>query len=371
MKVRILDAAPLHEVSPKGLAAYARSVGWAKAEPYGGTADVWLAEGLPEIVLPRTNRLGDYAAVVSRLIGIFSRVGDKDEFATLRDLLETDHDVIRVGAMEGTHSGSIGLDEGVKMVSQARQMLLAAACATVASPQRVYRAGANKQAAGFLKRVQLGQTEHGSFVVTLTAPVRQTVHPEFDAYQEKAEPLSRRVNRRLVEALKASKDAAERWNSGTGHQEFDQAVWVGVSANLCDAVAGLIEHTKHLEVSVAWALMGPPRPPPARIRFSPIHQTALREAAKNFRADATRTDSHMVGSVHRLMRDRRESGGSVTLKAEIDGKTQSVAALLDETNYRVAIRAHDARRRVIVQGDLERIGQRWHVKNADVRELRD
>ncbi len=45
----------------------------------------------------------------------------------------------------------------------------------------------------------------------------------------------------------------------------------------------------------------------------------------------------------------------------------SVQAVLDEKNYRVAIRAHEAGSHVIVTGDLEKIGRGWHIKNANVR----
>lgn len=55
-------------------------------------------------------------------------------------------------------------------------------------------------------------------------------------------------------------------------------------------------------------------------------------------------------------RDQHEIEGLVTLKAEVDEKVQSVNAVLDQTNYSVAVRAHDARNPVIVNGDLERIG---------------
>ena len=371
MRARILDATALKGVTPGGLAAYARSVGWAKAESYGDAADVWLGKSLPEIVLPRTDLLGDYASVVSRLIGIFSEVGGTDEVATLRDLLEADHDVIRVRAVEGATKGSVALDTGVEIVSQAREMLLAAACATVGSPQQVYRAGANREAADFVGRVRLGQTEHGSFVVTLMAPVPPTVRPALDESwgSLEEEPLSRRVILRLVEALNASRQAAELWNSGSGHQEFEDAVSAGVSANLCDALAGLIRRTNRLEVSVAWAINRVPRLSPRRIDFSETYRQPLEEAARTFRARAPRPGTRLVGSVHKLIRDQQEMEGVVALKAEIDGKIQSVAAVLDETNYGVAIRAHEARNPVIVDGDLERIGQRWRVTNASVREL--
>ena len=371
MKAHITDAAALKEVTPGGLAAYARSAGWTKVEPYGDAADVWDGEGRPEIVLPRTDLLGDYASVVSRLIEVFSKAGGTDELATFRNLLEADHDVIRVRASEDAQNGSIALDAGVEVVSQAREMLLAAACATVAGPQPVYRAGANKEAADFVKRVRLGQTEHGSFVITLMAPVPPSVErPLDDAWGNLGEePLSRRIILRLIEALEASRAAAELWNSGAGHQEFESAVSAGVSANLCDALARLIERTHRLEVSVAWAINRQPRRSPKRIRFSESYRTALEEASRNFRARAPRPGSRLVGSVHKLIRDQEEVEGVVALKAEVDGKIQSVTAVLDETNYRIAIRAHDARNPVIVDGDLERIGQRWRITNASVREL--
>jgi len=43
--------------------------------------------------------------------------------------------------------------------------------------------------------------------------------------------------------------------------------------------------------------------------------------------------------------------------------------VLDQHNYSIAISAHEARNPVIVGGDLERIGQRWRITNATIREL--
>ena len=49
-------------------------------------------------------------------------------------------------------------------------MLLSAAC-SLSNPQPLYRAGANKEAREYLKQVRMGQTEQGSFVITLLSPV--------------------------------------------------------------------------------------------------------------------------------------------------------------------------------------------------------
>ena len=371
MKARILDAGTLKAVTPPALAAYARSEGWTKTEVYGDHADLYRGEDLPEIVLPRTDLLADYASVVSRLVGIFGEVAGRDELAVYRDLIGADHDVVRVHATGVEDDGSILLDEGVKLVSQAREMLLAAAACAATAPRPVYRAGANREAAEYMRQVRLGQTEHGSFVVTLMAPVPPMLQPMLDASWPDIddEPYERQVTRCLVRALGASRDAAERAHSGDGAPAFQRAVSKGVSANLCDAVAGLIEQSGGLEVSVNWAGT---RPAPKRrtsVLFSESDAGAFKEAARTFRAKEPRPDVKLFGSVHKLTRAEHEIDGHVTFKLDMDGRIQSVSSVLDRNNYSVAIRAHDARNPIAVTGDLERIEQRWRVVNATVREV--
>ena len=75
-------------VSPANLSAYARSAGWVKSEPYGDHSDVYINKGLPEIILPRTKGLGDYAHVVSQLIEIFAKVEDRSQLDVFCDVLK-------------------------------------------------------------------------------------------------------------------------------------------------------------------------------------------------------------------------------------------------------------------------------------------
>ena len=371
MKAQILDAKALRAISPAALAAYARGEGWRKVEAYGMHADVYVGDGKPEIILPRTDRLADYASVVSRLIGVFSDVNERDELPTYRDLVGADRDVVRVRAIGADDEGSITLDAGVELVCQAREMLLAAACATRPTPQSVYRAGANKEASEYMKHVRLGQTEHGSFVVTLMAPVPPMLQPLLDETWAsfKDEPMERQVTRRLVEALEASRNAVELAHSGDGMSAFENAIRKGVSANMCEAVAKLIEQSDGLEISVHWARTRPTPEARRKIDFSDSDAAVLKEAARAFRAKQPRPGVILFGSVHTLKRDQHDIEGLVTFKAEVDNKVQSVNAVLDENNYSVAVRAHEARNPVVVTGDLERVKQRWRLINTSIREL--
>ena len=136
------------------LSAYARAEGWSKAEAYGDFSDIYVADGLPEIILPRTENLGDYADVVSTLIGIFARVADVDELTLYRDLVTADRDVIRMRAAD-SDDGTVSMIEGVDFVRGASEIVLAAACSYF-KPQPLFRAGANREGAGISASDALG-----------------------------------------------------------------------------------------------------------------------------------------------------------------------------------------------------------------------
>ncbi|MBB5754497.1 hypothetical protein [Prosthecomicrobium pneumaticum] len=335
-------------------------------------ADVYSANLKPDIILPRTDRLADYASIVSRLIHIFSEDTEKDEISTYRDLVGADRDIIRVRALGADDDGSLPLDTGVKLIERARDMLLAAACA-VRAPQPLYRAGANREATEYMRRVKLGQTEHGSFIVTLLSPVppklgqtQLAFNSEWTPIEE--EPIERQVTRRLVNALEASRNAAELAAAGNP-LAFEEAVAAGVSANLCEAVADLIDLSQGLDVSVAWARTRPVPEPQRKVRFSQNDAEILREASRTFRLRVPEPDVTLYGTVHKLKRDHDEVEGIVTLKAIVNDKTQSVKAVLDQENYRIAVQAHEKKAPVILTGDLERVGERWQLSRVSVIRL--
>ena len=356
-------------VSPMALSAYARAAGWTSTDKFGDHSEVYTGFGLPEIIVPRTQRLGDYPDVVARLVGVFSAVSGLDEYAVCADLLVADRDVVRVRVDDGALDGSIDIGTGSTLVSGARDMLLAAAC-SLHDPRPVYRAGANRDANEIVSRVRLGQTERGSFVVTMFSPAIAPAlqNPLLEGFDVNDDPEERKVIRRLADALGAAHQATEL--TAAGHSDaFAGAVQVGASANLCEALAQMIEPFPDLDVSVTWARTRPMRVVRDVVRFSHAHASILREAARAFRNREAQLDVRLFGSVQRLKRDDAETDGTVTLRASIDGRTQSITAVLSSSDYNRAIEAHRARAPVVAEGDLDRFGQRWHLVNPRIVEI--
>lgn len=369
MKVHIRDREALLAVSPAALSAYARAAGWKKTEAFGDHSDVYQATGLPEIILPRTQSLGDYANVVSRLIDIFAAVAEMDELALYRDLVTADRDVIRVRATEGDRAGTVSVNDGVNLMDGARDLLLAAAC-SLKDPRPIYRPGANKEASDYLDRVRLGQTEQGSFVVALLSPV---VPPPMQGslsagWSSDDDPIERKVTKRLVGALRTTHEATESATRGDMGFFLD-SVGNGVSANLCEALVKLVGPFPTLDIGVVWAQTRPTHTERDTVQFTEGDAPILREAARLLRAREPEPNVRLVGFVQRMKRDESEADGTIALRAHIDGQNQSVTAVLQHSDYGRAVQAHQAREPIIMEGDLERVGQRWKLLNARITEV--
>ena len=280
MDVRIQDNEALAAISPTALAAYARAAGWVRTEPYGAHADVYQAEEQPEIILPRTQRVGDYALVVSRLIGIFAAAAEMDELALYRELTTADRDVVRIAA--GTGDESVPIDDGVALMVGVRNLLLAAA-SSLRRCQPFYRKGAVRDAAAQLRRLRFGLPERGSFVVTVqTPPIPQPMQTPADGHDGDGDLQERRTTRRLAEALDATKFATEGMVYGDDGQ-FSAAVASGSSANLCEALVEMMEPFPTLDVNFSWAKTRELPRCPGAVRFANDDVPILRQAAQSLR----------------------------------------------------------------------------------------
>ena len=367
MRVSIHDRGALLAVSPAALSAYARAAGWRRHEPYRVHSDVYMGESRPEIIVPRTERLGDYASVVATLIDTFAGVTGQDESSVYRSLVTADRDVVCIRVAE-SDDGSVTLEDGVNLVGGARDLLLSAAC-SLREPQPVYRAGANREAADLLKQVRLGQTDQGSFVVTLLTPVVPPPMPAlFPDQDDWNAPIERRMTKRLVEALTAARQAAERAAAGDDGA-FEETVASGVSANLCEALVRIIAPFPMLDVGVSWARTRPVIVPGTVVRFGRADAALLREAARSLRERAPRPDMRLHGFVRLLRRGEAEDDGTIRLATDIDGQRQSVVAVLEQADYERAVQAHKDRALVVLAGDLERTGQRWRLLNPRLTDV--
>ena len=367
MKVSIQDRELLSKISAVSLVTYASSVGWNRSEVYREHSDIYIGEKLPEIIIPRTEHLGDYASVVSTLIKTFAEVSHSDELTIFRCLEGTDRDVVRVRVSE-VEGGTLALNHGHKLITGARDMVLSAGC-SLSTPQFSYRAGAHREANDFLSQMRIGHTEQGSFIVTLFTPVIPSPMPSLfpDEIDHEA-PMGRRVMKRLIEASIATRQALEQTTAGI-ENAFKNTVEKGVSANSCEALALMVESFESLEISVSWARTRPLSMLSNSARFSKIDSPVLKEAARFFKTRSPKLDQTLFGFVRLLKREEEEADGDINLATTIEEQNRSVKATLQMRDYEKALLAHKEKAMVVLKGDLEHSGNHWRLLNPKLKQV--
>ena len=369
MSAHVTETTLAETVNPLGVHAYLAANGWIRTGPYrGDMADIYcLRDDRHQTVLvPASATFADYVTRIVQLAVILGRVENRRETAVLADLSLADVDLIRIRLPETLDHSSIPLSAGVDLLQESRKLLLAAAC-SASRPQRMFRAGRHQQAAAYVDKVRLGQTEPGSFVLNMLAPISPSLMKSDPTQLSLLDPFERRATRMLVSGLRAAREATVRVNRGDGIGAFEERVGKGVSANLCEAAANLVDTGKGLDVSVSWALTRQPDEEQmggrAAVAFAPSDALVLHEAARVLTERQERIDERIEGYVSALARDQSEPEGRVTVKAVLDGALTSVKVDFDPPEYSMIADAHDRRLSVSLEGDLRRDGQRWHLMN--------
>lgn len=376
MKVAIRDVSTLRGLKPLEIAAYLRAKGWRQEGEFDGKASLWLLR--PEVgeevdvTLPLRQDLGDFALRMSEILGTLARVEDRSQLDIIQDLLTVTSDLIRVRASSRDHDdGTLPLEQAVEFVERSRDLMLAAACATL--NKRPYF-GPRKpfQATDYLRQLRMGQTGGGSYVLTILSPVTPELRaPQDEPHEPPPEPYERQVIRTLLDALTAALQAARLAAANGVMQPFRAAIGRGVSANLCEAIVGLSKSSPEgLEIAVSWARARPMQATvPARVFLASDSITIIAEAGRLFRETAPIEDFDLEGVVTRLHRPEGATVGDVAITGYVDGQLRNIVVPLGAPFYSRAVRAHDERRSVTCQGDLVKEGRGYRLQNPRHFEL--
>lgn len=377
MRAIVSDSDTLRSLKPLELVQYLRAKGWQQDSELGTKATLWVRPdgGADEIVLPRRRDFGDFDLRMSEVLKTLAKTEARSQLDILRDVQTASADLVRLRApARDAVDGSLAIDSAVSFVESARDLMLAAACAAI--DKRSYFATRKaQQATDYLQRVRMGQTERGSFVLTILSPVPPTLKSEQGALfpVEPQEPYERAVTRTLAQSLAAVSAAAETAAAQGNMQPFIDAVQWGVSANLCDAIVRIshVSINEGVDVAIAWS---PSRmvaaETPHRIRLQGDAIPLIEEAGRLFRETSPLDDFELQGAVIGLRRPEGGSIGHVTVAGFVEGQARKVLIDLQEPDYSKAIAAHEQQTIVVCTGELVKQGRSYRLQNPRQFRLR-
>ena len=384
VKARIRDAATLRAVRPIDVTAYLRATGWTEVRP--NTDVTFWEKGSEGVTAPAHQDWRDYPIVVSELIDALSAAENRSQLAILRDLTEVTADVVRLRASaDGSDDGSIPFIDGAHLSECGDRMMIAAACAAI-EKKRVFGKRKPDRAMDYVQGLRLGQSERGSYVLCILSPVSPAlassqISLEFPGApppvsEVQTDPYERVVTTTLGAALTEMERASLRGVATGSMDAFESAVAVGVSADLCDALAILGENRtsfRRVEMRVSWS---PARPAlekkPAVASFTPDSIAVIREAGRLLRERSPIDDFEIEGYVRSVSREptSEQLFGVVEIVAPVEGKHRIVEVELYGDDWEKAHAAIATKAIVRCEGELLRDRRPYFLKKGrNVREV--
>lgn len=330
-----------------------------------------------EVMVPMSSGLRDLERRVREMLQTLHAEEERPYLQILEDLSLPNMDIVRTRlGINGQLDGTLPMEDGTNAFREVRNLFLAAACSAV-NPKPVYTKRKFQQAMDYVRGARLGQTQHGSYVITVYSPIEEvlTTSPQgmldLDLEEIDQAPFGRRTVSILNEALTLANEGITQLAKGR-EQDLDHLVRHGVSVNLCEAVNALNVYGggTGIELTTTWSrMLNPPANIQGSHRFSSDAGSWLTKLATTVRRQSdTLEDVSVRGAVRMLDSEKPKKQGKVKIIGTVEDKSATIEVSLDGESYQQAIAAHKAERQVELSGDLKKKGKVWHLtKPSDFR----
>jgi len=344
-------------VTPRAMKTYAQALGWQPVPGINGTIAVYHEPDavLRQLVVPLEETFDDYAESVGNVVYKLAAFEKRTPMEVLNLLLLPPADVLRFReSSPDTETGTLHLDQAVSVLEGARRMLLVVAH-SVLRPQAYHPRLSRGEAEQFVRNCRLGQTERGSFTVTVACPLDFVSATLFEP-----DPFARRVTHGLFTQLTAIAEAAD---ANQVDKLADLTAYPYMSANLCEALLMLRPpgERSRLSVSVAWSKALPMPTSSRRDASVDLRQEcfdAVEYLAPKLRKAPQPKEEPFVGFVDVLRGQPNADGkmaGEVVFSIVLDGgELLRARAELSPDDYQTAGDAHLHNEPVYIRGFLVR-----------------
>ncbi|WP_420137991.1 hypothetical protein, partial [Sphingomonas sp.] len=317
-----------------------------------------------EVLLPTSTDIKDYNRRVASLFYDLEQILEMEVDQIYRNLEALSYDVVRIRAHEGRHIGSLQFGEAVDLLENGFELIASAATTAVLErPRSILRGRRPDEVRDYLDRVRMGQTEIGSFVLTLLLPVAPNLNaPALSP--EDSTTFGRKVSQRLDSALSASHEAAKVARV-QGASVFLEAVEKGVTANFCSALAAMLKTAGDLTLRIDHGVNSASTSSQRKFSFIREDVSVLSDAASALSDRPNDEPAILSGTITTLREASLRKPGSLTLQTYIEGESHAVRIPFSRAERETVIEAFRSKIECTleVRGSLSRKGSHYSLLN--------
>lgn len=350
----------IENINPINVVTCLRNIGW-KIFPRKNESVKILQyeknEELFQVQIPMDKELVDYEKAMYESILTVAKVEEKSLENTLLYFMNPNADVLKIRLdRKDVESGYILIDDAINIYENTKK-LLSAAAQDVLHPKNYHQGRVESDIQKFLSGCKFGQTEVGSYVVSVICPfvnddAQQT--SIFSDEEERANSLSRKVTSRVMENLVNIK----KYIDDGDLDKLTQDSSCRISANFYEALRGLNLQTEgaRVEFFAEWSPSVQDNPKISnRVLLTHDYCQPMETVIRKLKGHTKKATS-IIGRITKLESSpdvRSRDKGKITVKyLNEQNRVKSLVAELNTVDYKRALEAHEKGWYIKLTGEL-------------------
>ena len=366
------------KINHVNLCKYVSDLGWKKyrGKTREGIAiyQKYIGNNFYQITIPCNRNFSDYAYAMRKVVEILSYTEGKSEEQLILELLNPLSDILRVRHISpDVENGSILFEDAINLFENSKKLLLNSAL-DCCCYKKIYRGRPPENVQQFISSCRYGQTEIGSYVISLVCPfmsledsgVKQLTF--FTEEEDASISITRKATRKLIESTYEVKEAIE---TGKNLSELIEDPNKNISVSFIEALSNLnISNDNHsLEIAAKWApTINLNKSNIEKICLSHDHYAPLKSIVDKYKKEEEKSTQMLEGRISKLDAspniEERKKGKATLVYINNESKVSKITLNLSIDDYDSAILAHSNGRTIRVRGEL--IGKSVSVNTLEI-----
>lgn len=353
------------KISPLAFAKYLKDMGWEQFPSRRQYIKIFQYEkndDFFQVVIPTEKKLNDYKEAMYKAVVTVAEVENKSVEQVLLYLLNPNTDILKIRLeKKDIEAGNILFDDAIRMYENAKR-LLAATALDILHPKKYHQGRMDDCVLKFLSSCRFGQTEIGSYVVSVVCPFAELDENEdykqlsiFSDEEQCANSLTRQVTSRVMKNISFIKNQIDNGEMDKLILQDEDKI---ISANFYEALGGLNLDSNGADVEfiAEWSpIVKNTDCVNNRILLTHDYYQPIETTIERLK-DETNKSTRIIGRIKKLESSpdvqKRKIGKITVVYLDENDKRKTVTVNLNKNEYDKAIKAHERGFHVEIVGEI-------------------
>lgn len=353
------------KINPHAFSRYLKDTGWIQFQSKRTNVKIYqfeMGKNFFQASIPTDKNLSDYKQAMYKAVKTVAKVEQKSVEQVMLYLLNPNTDILKIRLeKKEIEAGNILFNDAIRLYENVKK-LLAATALDILHPKKYHQGRSDDAIMKFLSNCRFGQTEIGSYVVSVVCPFAEldegTGYKQLSIFSDEeqcADSLTRQVTSRVMNNIVEIKNQIDSGNLDNLVSREDGTI---ISANFYEALNGLNLDSEGADVEfiAEWSpVVKNTTCSESRIMLSHDYYLPIATVISKLKEEKNKA-TKIIGRIKRLESspdvENRTMGKVTLVYLDENDKKKTVTAELGKNDYNKAINAHACGNHVEIVGEI-------------------